>query len=124
MNKIFIAIGILFLLVIIGVAGYFYTSKRVVQKPLTLESLLSKVKGRIKISSPCIQNNSMIPDVFTCKGKNKIPKLVWENVPSGTKSFVLTMYDPDAPMGTFYHWIKYNIPYDIRSIENDDIVQT
>ncbi len=122
MNKTFLVISIILLVVIIGVIGYFfYIGKKSTQEPLSLKSLLSKVKYRIKLSSPYIQNNSMIPDEFTCKGGNKIPKLVWENIPLGTKSFVLIMYDPDAPMGTFYHWIKYNIPYDIRSIESDNI---
>lgn len=48
---------------------------------------------------------------FGCAGDNKSPALSWENAPKGTKSFVLTVYDPDAPTGSgWWHWVVYNIP--------------
>lgn len=51
-----------------------------------------------------------------CGGDNQSPALSWSNVPTGTKSFALTVEDPDAPQGMFVHWIIYNIPAAITSL--------
>ena len=54
---------------------------------------------------------------FGCKGDNQSPQLSWSDVPEGTKSFALTVYDPDAPTGSgWWHCILYNIPADTRSL--------
>jgi len=53
---------------------------------------------------------SVLPDEYTCKGAMESPEISWENIPQGTKSFVLIVDDPDAPRGTFTHWLLYNIP--------------
>lgn len=53
----------------------------------------------------------VIPDSSTCRNKSNIsPQLSWKNAPQGTKSFVLVVEDPDAPHGTWDHWILFNIP--------------
>jgi Raf kinase inhibitor-like YbhB/YbcL family protein len=53
---------------------------------------------------------------YTCEGQNQSPSLTWGNVPEGTQSFTLIMDDPDAPRGTFVHWIMYRIPPDVRGL--------
>lgn len=54
---------------------------------------------------------------FGCSGKNISPKLHWSNPPKGTKSFAITVYDPDAPTGSgWWHWIVVNIPFDTTEI--------
>ncbi|MEM4256733.1 MAG: YbhB/YbcL family Raf kinase inhibitor-like protein [Candidatus Diapherotrites archaeon] len=63
----------------------------------------------LKVSSPCFENNGRIPDKYTCKGMDVNPKLIIENLPKETKSLVLIVDDPDAPMGTWDHWIVWNI---------------
>jgi Raf kinase inhibitor-like YbhB/YbcL family protein len=52
----------------------------------------------------------MIPARYTCDGEDISPPLRWNNLPEGTRSLALIADDPDAPMGTFVHWVMYNIP--------------
>lgn len=52
----------------------------------------------------------VLPVVHTCKGASESPGVSWDKIPEGTKSLVLILDDPDAPGGTFTHWILYNIP--------------
>ncbi|BCL76788.1 kinase inhibitor [Jeongeupia sp. HS-3] len=54
---------------------------------------------------------------FGCDGKNVSPQLQWQNAPAGTKSFAITVYDPDAPTGSgWWHWSVVNIPANVQSI--------
>ena len=54
---------------------------------------------------------------FGCSGKNESPQLFWENIPEGTKSFAITMYDPDAPTGSgWWHWLAFDIPVSTTTI--------
>jgi Raf kinase inhibitor-like YbhB/YbcL family protein len=64
----------------------------------------------MKILSSAFQHEGMIPDKFSCKGQDISPPLKWENAPAGTKSFALICDDPDAPVGTWDHWLLFNIP--------------
>ncbi|WP_395476944.1 YbhB/YbcL family Raf kinase inhibitor-like protein [Rickettsia endosymbiont of Pantilius tunicatus] len=84
-----------------------------------------------EITSTAFKHNERIPDKFTCKGQNISPHLEWSGFSSDTKSFVLIMDDPDAPVelappqGIWDHWIIYNIPASITQLQegevNDDI---
>ncbi|GGP27644.1 YbhB/YbcL family Raf kinase inhibitor-like protein [Silvimonas amylolytica] len=67
------------------------------------------------VTSPDLQsgvfNNSQIAGAFGCQGGNTSPAVAWHNPPAGTKSFLVTMYDPDAPTGSgFWHWVLANVP--------------
>ncbi len=57
---------------------------------------------------------------FGCVGENTSPQLSWANAPEGTKSFAITMYDPDAPTGSgWWHWLAFDIPNDINELVKD-----
>jgi len=62
----------------------------------------------IRVAS--LSMGSVLPDIYTCKGSGISPAVSWDGVPPGTKSLVLILDDPDAPNGSFTHWIVFNIP--------------
>jgi len=70
----------------------------------------------LRISSPVFQEGDKIPTKYTCEGQDISPPLVWTDPPSGTQSFALIVDDPDAPGGTFTHWVLFNIPADSRKL--------
>ncbi len=73
-------------------------------------------KGSFSVRVDALATGAVLPEAYTCTGAGESPAVSWENVPQGTKSFVLIVDDPDAPAGTFTHWLVYNIPQDIRQI--------
>ena len=61
---------------------------------------------------------------FGCTGKNISPQLKWTNAPKNTKSFALTVYDPDAPTGSgWWHWVVYDIPAKVTSLPTGVVVK-
>ena len=65
-----------------------------------------------RISSPAFADSADIPVRYTCDGDNMSPQLSWSDVPEGTRSLALIVDDPDAPGGTFTHWVLFDIPAD------------
>ena len=63
-----------------------------------------------EVTSPAFNDGDSIPRQFACDGDNVPPPLKWSGAPAETNSFALIMDDPDAPHGTFTHWILYDIP--------------
>ena len=70
----------------------------------------------MKISSPVFEHNTYIPSKYTCDGQNINPPLSIRDVPQASKSLVLIMDDPDAPMKTWLHWTVWNIDPAISEI--------
>jgi Raf kinase inhibitor-like YbhB/YbcL family protein len=73
-------------------------------------------KMTIKITSSAFAQGGMIPSKYTADGQNISPPLKWEGVPDGTASIALICDDPDAPMGTWVHWVMWNIPPDKKEL--------
>jgi Raf kinase inhibitor-like YbhB/YbcL family protein len=63
----------------------------------------------LRISSRTFDHGKFIPDKYTCNGENISPHLAWTDVPHAAKELVLIVDDPDAPSGTFVHWLAYNL---------------
>ncbi len=70
----------------------------------------SRSKGVISLESSVFGENENIPSRFTCDGRDISPPLLWSNLPNGTKSIAIITDDPDAPVGTWVHWVIYNMP--------------
>ena len=70
----------------------------------------------IKITSSAFENGGMIPAKYTCDGADVSPPLQWETVTEGTRSIALICDDPDAPMGTWVHWVLFNMPAEANEL--------
>lgn len=76
-------------------------------------------KMEIVIKSSAFENGGMIPSKYTCDGEDISPPLEWDSLPEGTKSIAIISDDPDAPMGTWVHWVIYNIPPDKKGLDEN-----
>jgi len=72
----------------------------------------------LEVTSPMFKHNGPIPSKYTRDGENVNPPLNIQGIPEGTKSLVLVVDDPDAPMGTWDHWVVWNIPPKEKIEEN------
>jgi len=84
------------------------------------ENFFAMEGGRkMQITSPAFTDSSMVPSKYTCDGQDISPPLEWKDVPAGTKSFALICDDPDAPIGTWVHWVAYNISPNITKLDEN-----
>jgi Raf kinase inhibitor-like YbhB/YbcL family protein len=70
----------------------------------------------ITVTSPVFQQGGSIPAKYTCDGSDISPPLKWGGAPAGTKSFALICDDPDAPAGTWVHWVLFNIRANVSEL--------
>lgn len=71
----------------------------------------------LKVTSSAFQEGQMIPAKYTADGEDISPPIAWTGVPEGTRSIALINDDPDAPMGTWVHWVVWNIPPEMTSLD-------
>lgn len=92
---------------------------------LTIVFVLATVPGfaaDFSLTSQTVKENGklaeeQVANIFGCSGGNVSPELQWQNAPKETKSFALTVYDPDAPTGSgWWHWIIFNIPASVNKL--------
>jgi Raf kinase inhibitor-like YbhB/YbcL family protein len=73
-------------------------------------------KMAFQLFSTAFTDGGWIPELCSCQGADISPALEWKNEPNGTRSFVLIVDDPDAPGGTWNHWLLYDIPATIHNL--------
>jgi Raf kinase inhibitor-like YbhB/YbcL family protein len=71
----------------------------------------------LEVKSTAFQEGEPIPPEFTGDGQNTSPPIKWNDPPTGTKSLALVCEDPDAPKGTFPHWVVFNLPPESRELD-------
>jgi Raf kinase inhibitor-like YbhB/YbcL family protein len=90
--------------------------RHVVALAATIAVLLLVDSGRtamaFSLASPAFAANGAIPKQHSCEGANRSPELRWSDAPTGTKAFALVVDDPDAPAGTWVHWVVFDLPGD------------
>lgn len=75
------------------------------------------VPAEMELSTPAFEPGAAIPQRYTCQGEDFSPALSWSAPPEDTQSLVLVMDDPDAPAGTWVHWVVYNLPPGTTGLE-------
>jgi Raf kinase inhibitor-like YbhB/YbcL family protein len=73
----------------------------------------------MQLSSTAFAEGEAIPAKYTCDDKNVSPPLKWSGTPSGAKSLALIADDPDAPVGTWVHWVVYDLPASVSELPED-----
>lgn len=73
----------------------------------------------MELKSSAFEAGGMIPKRYTCDDQDVSPPLSWTDVPTGTQSLALIADDPDAPVGTWVHWVAWNIPANARALDED-----
>lgn len=104
MKKIFNIIIYLFLLIL-----FYY--------PVNSEENKQGVNPmKLTVTSTAFKEGGMIPSKYTCDGADVSPAISWSKGPEKTASYALISDDPDAPAGTWVHWVIYNIPANVNSL--------
>ena len=79
----------------------------------------SEGENSLALTSSAFGEGEVIPERYTCDGEDVSPPLAWERGPAGTVTYALVMDDPDAPAGTWVHWVLFNLPDDRRQLAED-----
>lgn len=95
---------------------------------LLCSSLLSfsctNFAAELILESAVFSGNGLIPSQYTCDGANQSPPLSWKDTSTGTQSYALIVEDPDAPQGSWSHWVLFNIPASTRQLNEGALIPT
>lgn len=86
------------------------------QEVETIAATEGQAGETITLTSPAFAHGDVIPQEHTCDGADLSPELAWSGMPAGTASLALVCDDPDAPGGTWVHWVLYDIPADAAGL--------
>lgn len=92
-----------------------------VQKRKETSVILKRGDNVMQLASSVFEHNGRIPNVYTCSGRDVNPPLTISDVPQAAKSLVLIVDDPDAPGGTWVHWVVYNISPSVGQIAENSV---
>jgi Raf kinase inhibitor-like YbhB/YbcL family protein len=106
----FVLIGCLFLYLLGPVEGEVFST--ITEEPPFSDSL----EDSMNLTSTAFSYGEFIPAKYSCNGEDVSPSLSWDEPPAGTRSFALIMDDPDAPVGTWVHWVLFNLPASARGL--------
>ncbi|OIQ89364.1 putative kinase inhibitor protein [mine drainage metagenome] len=90
--------------------------------PALALALLPQAAQALTLTSPSLRAGGRLPAAqvlngFGCLGENRSPALAWSDVPAGTQSFAVTLFDPDAPTGSgWWHWLLFDLPAGTRGL--------
>jgi Raf kinase inhibitor-like YbhB/YbcL family protein len=85
----------------------------------TLADAAAQGVPELNVTTDAFAAGATIPEQYTCSGANKSPALKWTGAPATARSFALITDDPDAPRGTFVHWVVFDIPATVTSLPED-----
>lgn len=107
--------GLMVFVAVFVLIGWLRTSR--LQKQTTLSPTPSSQQTEaFELRSSVFSSGGMIPAAYTCDGEDRRPALTINGVPADTQSLAVVMYDPDAPGGTFVHWVTWNIPPETKEL--------
>lgn len=115
------------LIIIILLIGFFGSAILLVnsgkKQPVKEDQKITqkKIISVMKLTSTAFSHNQSLPDKYSCKGAGINPPLTFNDIPVSAKSLVLTLTDPDAPIGTFIHWLIWNIDPKTSEIAENSI---
>jgi Raf kinase inhibitor-like YbhB/YbcL family protein len=111
---------VILLVLLLAAMAALYLSKlpRIAASPQAPSDLNSKGTAMpdLYLKTPAFQPGSEIPKQYTCEGEDLSPPLQWGGAPKGTQSLALIAEDPDAPSGTFTHWMLYDLPPSVTEL--------
>jgi len=109
-------------IIIIVAVGLFWLMKKNNQRPSSRDkNQLSTTINPMQITSPAFADNQTIPVKYTCDGEGVNPPLEFKDAPQNAKSLALIVDDPDAPNGTWVHWLMWNIAPTINQIAENSV---
>jgi len=85
-------------------------------RPTKQDTFWKDASRGMVLASPAFEEDAVIPARYTCSGENISPPLTWSGAPDSVRAYVITCIDPDAPSGSFRHWIIYDIPGSATSL--------
>lgn len=111
---VFVGLGALVLII-----GFWTINRNLTEAPDNSNNTSSSETSMttFTLSSSAFVHEGMLPSKYTCDGEDMSPPLSWSGVPEGTRSLALTMDDPDAPRGTWDHWVAFNISPTLHGVE-------
>jgi len=116
---------VFFIVVVLCIGGFFvyrYSGKKTTTFSNQNQQTINTTTP-MTISSPVFLDNQAIPKQYTCDGDGINPALQFANVPVEAQSLALLVEDPDAPTGTWFHWLMWNIPPTVTQIAENSVPQ-